>query len=349
MKPPKLRSLEVGRFLAALLIMVSHEINYVRLGSPEFLGGFSLPQPPAVAYFFVLSGFVMMNVHGGQFGQARAVLPFFWRRICRIFPVYWLMLALPLYFFWRQTGAAHLLLLVTLAPVQTADYDPVAWTLRYEAAFYLVFGASLLPRIGPVIFWGWILGMLLVWLPPTFQLAGPAALPPLRYFLANSPVFNQFFYALDVLFLGGIGAGYLFARRRIKPVLAGVIVGAGCAALVVAVRRANFGFSYGAPAAFFWTTGGFGAVMLGLAALEREGALRIGRIADELGRLSYPLYVSHAVVILLMERFFFSARSFPTMPAKVEFFLLLAPSLGLAVMLTYFFDQPIQRWLRKLG
>lgn len=343
----KLRSLELGRFLAALLIMCSHVINYIRInpriaGWHGFLGGFALPQPPGVEYFFVLSGFVMMTVHGHQFGQARAVLPFFWRRICRIYPAYWLALAVTLYFFWAITPTGHLLRLVTLAPVRTAEYVPVAWTLRYETAFYLVFGLALLPVIGRVFFWTWIAMILAVWLPPVFGMAGFAHF---RFWLVTNQVTNLFIYSLDVLFLGGIAAGWLFLRGPIKPLVAWGLAGAGCVGLCFAVRQGGFGFSYGSPRAFLWSAIGFGLITVGVATLERSGVLRFGRLADELGKISYPLYVSHPVVVLLADMFL-QSRSRP-MAALVVFLALLGVIAVVALMVTYLFDQPLMNLLRR--
>ena len=83
----KLRCLELGRFVAALWIMLSHVLDYIRidpnLHGKNFLLPLQLPQPPAVVFFFVLSGFVMMLSHGHQFGQKHAALKFFWRRACQ--------------------------------------------------------------------------------------------------------------------------------------------------------------------------------------------------------------------------------------------------------------------------
>jgi exopolysaccharide production protein ExoZ len=341
----KLRSLELGRFLAALLIMCSHVINYIRIdpriAGHGFLGGFALPQPPGVEYFFVLSGFVMMTAHGHQFGQARAVLPFFWRRICRIYPAYWLALAVTLCLYWRITSAEHLLRLVTLAPVQTAEYDDVAWTLRYEVAFYLVFGLALLPVAGRVVFWGWIAAILMIWLPPVFGLGG---FVHLRFWLATNQVTSQFIYALDTLFLGGIAAGWLFLRGKIRPLVAWGLAGAGCVALYLAVRQGGFGFSYGSPTAFLWAPIGFGLITLGVATLERAGVLRFSRLADELGKISYPLYVSHPVVLLLADMFLRSSAR--PMRAMEAFLVLLGLIAIVALATTYLFDQPVMSLLR---
>jgi exopolysaccharide production protein ExoZ len=342
----KLRSLELGRFLAALLIMCSHVINYIRIdphvAGHGFLGGFALPQPPGVEYFFVLSGFVMMTAHGHQFGQARAVLPFFWRRICRIYPAYWLALAVTLCLYWNVTSTVHLLRLVTLAPVQTAEYDPVAWTLRYEIAFYLVFGLALLPVVGRVVLWGWIAVILAIWLPPAFGLGG---FSQWRFWLATNQVTSLFVYALNALFLGGMAAGWLFLRVQIKPLAALGLTATGCMFLYFAVRQGGFGFSYGSPVAFLWTTSGFGLVMVGLATLEHSGVLRFSGLADQLGKISYPLYISHAVVLTLTDKFVFT--NVRPMKAMDAFLTLLGIIAVVALVVTYLFDQPLMNLLRR--
>ncbi|MFX8653275.1 acyltransferase family protein, partial [Acinetobacter baumannii] len=47
-----------------------------------------------VCFFFVLSGFIIAHVHWKDLGSPDRVSGFLWRRLVRIFPTYWLALAI---------------------------------------------------------------------------------------------------------------------------------------------------------------------------------------------------------------------------------------------------------------
>lgn len=59
--------LELGRFIAASLVVLTHllpQVNdYAALGGRELFHGWQPPGAIGVQYFFVLSGFVMMTAH----------------------------------------------------------------------------------------------------------------------------------------------------------------------------------------------------------------------------------------------------------------------------------------------
>ncbi len=347
----KLRCLELGRFVAALWIMLSHVLDYIRidpnLHGKNFLLPLQLPQPPAVVFFFVLSGFVMMLSHGHQFGQKHAALKFFWRRACRIYPAYWLAMLLPLFLFappwpfWLQ--------LMSLAPIQTNEYDGVAWTLRYEMAFYLFFGLGLLPVIGRYILTAWIALVLVFWFPQGLGLPMPHLLAVAVVHAAQGKVTKMFIYSLDELFLAGMAAALLYRYLLAKPGWCWPAIRLGGVCVFFDIYTGGFGFSYGAPCAFVLGGAGFGLLIAGLGALEAAGRLRLGPWAQELGKISYPLYVIHDEVILLFIRIFTnnpltSGRLTPVLAA----FLMLSLSLAATLALTYFFDQPFQKRVRTM-
>jgi peptidoglycan/LPS O-acetylase OafA/YrhL len=347
----KLRCLELARFIAALWIMLSHVLNYIRidktLRAPDFLLPLQLPQPPAVVFFFVLSGFVMMLSHGHQFGQKGAAPKFFWRRACRIYPAYWLAMILPLWLFtapwpfWLQ--------LMSLAPIQTNDYDGVAWTLRYEMAFYLIFGLGLLPVIGRYILAAWIAVVLLFWLPQGLGLATPHALAMAVLHAAQGSVTKMFLYALDELFLAGMAAALLYRYLLVNPHWCWPAIRVGMVCLAFDVYVGGFGFSYGAPCAFVLGGAGFGLLIAGLAGLEAQNRLRLGSWAQELGKISYPLYVIHESVILLLVRLMANTPlTSGRWAAALAALLMLSLSLAASGALTYLFDQPLQKRLRTL-
>jgi exopolysaccharide production protein ExoZ len=111
-----------------------------------------------VSVFFIISGFIMVNISWKNFGTSRAPAQFLQRRIIRIVPLYWAATILALFFHqfsathgaadgWRELGYSLL-----FVPYQGGDQSwtpilPQGWTLNFEIVFYLLFAAGLfLPR-----------------------------------------------------------------------------------------------------------------------------------------------------------------------------------------------------------
>jgi peptidoglycan/LPS O-acetylase OafA/YrhL len=156
----RLNWVEAGRGLAACLVMASHA--YVVRPIPidprltDRLG------EVGVGFFFVLSGFIMVHVHGRDLGRPATVPHFAWRRLVRIWPTYWLVLAIALLVNRLQRPAMHVhpdlgwvARQLTLWPGDLPFVGP-AWTLRHELLFYTLFVALLVHRrAGLLLFAGW--------------------------------------------------------------------------------------------------------------------------------------------------------------------------------------------------
>jgi len=127
----RLFSLEVGRGVAALLVVLFHYEFY----ASEYLGSASLGKlfqggHAGVEYFFTLSGFIIYYVHRRDIGQLGTLPQFFAKRFIRIVPMYWIVISLSCVVF-----AAH----------------PV-WGARKGLDLYnIVADYLLLPRTGQLI------------------------------------------------------------------------------------------------------------------------------------------------------------------------------------------------------
>ena len=105
-----------------------------------------------VQFFFVLSGFIILHVHGKDIGIHSRVLPYLKKRALRIYPPYILItLALaPVWFIWptepyhRSMGSFVASLL--LVPQPHYPHLDVAWTLIHEVMFYLAFAVLIIHR-----------------------------------------------------------------------------------------------------------------------------------------------------------------------------------------------------------
>ena len=104
-----------------------------------------------VAVFFVISGFCIAAAR-----QKEGAIPFWYRRLVRIFPPYWASLAIVTALIGLRlvtvgvnditilpkdlTGVANTLAALTFPATTTANMNWVYWSLGYELAFYILMG-----------------------------------------------------------------------------------------------------------------------------------------------------------------------------------------------------------------
>ena len=151
----RIDSLQIGRGIAALLVVLHHATGLVSLnGAGSFAGNFFEGGAAGVDFFFVLSGFIIFHRHAREFGQPDKLAEYGWRRLARVFPVYWIvsLAILPLYFLVPGYGipngtdpqviASSLLLL----PMNHGPILFVGWTLTHELWFYLLFAGLIATR-----------------------------------------------------------------------------------------------------------------------------------------------------------------------------------------------------------
>ena len=97
------RGLNSLRFFAAFFVVIGHiPLNQESVGLPHpNYGALFFRGEPAVAFFFVLSGFLItyLLLQERRTTGSVDVMNFYVRRICRIWPVYFLVIAFGLFFY----------------------------------------------------------------------------------------------------------------------------------------------------------------------------------------------------------------------------------------------------------
>lgn len=152
-------TLEIGRFVAALAVVLYHYTAVIEKAYGTLvLGDAFRAGHVGVPYFFVLSGFIIYHVHRGDIGAPGAWNRFAAKRAVRLYPMFWLIAGAMLVGFaliptlagervLTAPGiAADLLLLPHSDAILT-----ISWTLRHEIVFYALF--SLAIWFGPRAFW----------------------------------------------------------------------------------------------------------------------------------------------------------------------------------------------------
>jgi peptidoglycan/LPS O-acetylase OafA/YrhL len=290
-----------------------------------------------VSAFFVVSGFLMVYVHGKDFGGPRATRSFFARRIARIVPLYWLITILygskQIYFgedtFWNTIRSMFFI------PYQSHGdlWRPVlgvGWTLNYEMAFYVIFGLAL------VFSWG-------VWL--VFGVFGSLAL--LNAFEAFGPHNVLDFWSKPIIlyFLAGVALGLARGRTSRGPSFA--VAFSVCVALLSAAALL---------AAVLHASPHHVAIALPIVAISsvavttfaredfRESWVR--RLAKRIGDASYSIYLTHTLVIAPAAKIGV-VKFFPEMPIAAFTILMMIFTAAFGYGVYRYVERPlIKAWTR---
>lgn len=162
-----LYSVQAFRGIAALLVVLFHTTQFIsqKYGVTP-LGGLFIFGFAGVHLFFVLSGYIILFIHRLDIGRPGRVLDFARKRIIRIYPTYWAILAIyaisPL--LRDKLDIAELFQNATLAGEKPHRLVvPTAWTLWYEVMFYAFFSLIILTgKRGYFLVAAWFIGIVLV-------------------------------------------------------------------------------------------------------------------------------------------------------------------------------------------
>jgi peptidoglycan/LPS O-acetylase OafA/YrhL len=209
--------LEIARGVAVLGVMLFHRGTHISLvGTP--LDPLARDGIHSVQIFFIISGFVIYPSLERYRGKGAAGAGrFLWRRLRRIYPPFWISLALAycVSIFIEGAGYAHGEIAASaflLPPILGAAYpNGTYWMLVIEQQFYIVMALLCLP----------IWDRFRVWL--ILLSAGVAILPYIGMF--GSPLVQEMLPRHWLNFLLGICIYLLFAGRQPRRLIAIVLFG----------------------------------------------------------------------------------------------------------------------------
>jgi exopolysaccharide production protein ExoZ len=319
----KLVLLEVGRAVAALIVVLHHADQASQHFGEQGAVRFAIWGQYGVDFFFVLSGFIIAHVHRFDAPGGASAWRYLSKRVTRIYVPY-LPVALAyaaLLFALQPTDNRYWSLIgtLTLWPMERASALTVAWTLSFEMLFYALF---LLRYISHSLFWAasaiWF-GFLLM---TGMGLIATPASPPLLEALAD-PIVTQFFC--------GVAAAYILhflPSRGCGWVMAAGILGLGLVVLYWSGQRALLG-----PP--------LGLVVLALAMIEVRGMGAMMRGAVFLGASSYAIYLVHSPVVSIVAQL---TSGGPDRWVVITLCVILGIALGILYHVTV--ERPAIRWFR---
>ncbi len=343
----RVETLEALRGVAALLVVLYHlqYIFEVKAGIVPF-GGLFGSGDRGVDLFFVLSGFIIMTTHMRDIGSSVRLLPYLYKRSCRIFPSVWIMTLVAAALYADHFGGADkaaklepwsVVASALLLPQNGPALVNVTWTLKYEVFFYAVFALLIVSR-------RFGLSVLLAW-------QGVIVLTAAGMLHWVNPVAAFYVRPLCLEFGIGMFCAWLVLRQdlRMRAVFSsGCLLAVGLIGFAGGLLYEALRVSHGLEAARVVVFGGSsGTMILGLTRLERDGHIRAPALLAALGSVSYAVYLVHYSVITLAATLLVRIGWIPLNDAV----LLGCAALGVAAGAGFhhLVDQPIQVRLRGLG
>jgi len=337
---PHLPRIQALRGIAALAVVLSHLYVIEGKYSPDqILGAWARFGMAGVDLFFVISGFIMVYVSWQGPRGGAAPLPFLWRRITRIYPLYWIVSAAVLVVWllrpdlvFASSPDPNIMRSFLLLPQSGEPLLAVGWTLIHEMYFYLIFaGVLLLPR-----HWmGWVLG---AWCVGVTMIGAV-------FDFAGSPTLALIFNPLLFEFVAGAGLALLYLRRgavNLLPIFAALLL------LVVGnwVFMNPAGVDVLSDHAHRTTI--IGPIAIALFAVF---GLKFGVLDKRpliwLGDISYSLYLTHVLTLSLVGRL---ARDFldeGLVDNLVFIFAMFVAALFVAHLTYIWIERPLIRLFRR--
>lgn len=302
-KIKKLYGIQELRGVASLMIVLYH-VTYIsnECLNYSFMGGLFDFGYGGVDLFFVISGFLVYYVHCLELGKKQFGIDFLIKKCLRIFPIYWLVLSLLLmvYFLIPSYGLeeirnpVYILLSFLLLPLRNMSNSAlsVAWTLRYELLFYLLFSAVFFLKrktaAALLLLWVVISAVNLV-----LRMTGSGT---------ENFDFNFLFSAYNLEFALGSISAYLVLNTYIKKRLSLIIFLSGILIFIVnsmldAVCHLQLHrfFYYGIPAVI---------IIFGMTAYELNHGMRHIKPLVFLGNASYSVFLVHLPTISFLNKVF---------------------------------------------
>lgn len=331
----RFEGIQALRFIAALLVVVTHASAYV---AGRLIEGYPIWSSGAagVDVFFVISGFVMVVSSRGLIGRPDGARTFLLRRASRVVPLYWgattlkiaAVIAAPAAVVNGGLDIGHIVRSYLFLPSYNEQgllvpVVGVGWTLNFEMFFYAMFAAGMALRISPTRF-------------VAVLFSGLSIVALFRQ--PDWPAVAFWFDTIVLEFVAGMFiAHWCMSGVRVPPVFAAALATVGFVGLL---------WPWGVvPDMMRLLTWGMPAVMIvtGVALLEPVLQGRVPATLISLGDSSYALYLFHPMIAPLAPVLLAKA-AMPNAPLSIV--LSIALSMAAAIAVYRFGERPLTSLLK---
>lgn len=325
---PKTRvfELDVLRFLAAFAVVLYH-LTYRNINGQALFGDLDVITRfgfLGVNLFFMISGFVILWTAVG-----RTPVQFMISRFSRLYPIFWVAIAITLLGIWIMQGETFDLAQILANMTMVAGYlnqeyiDNVYWTLQVEIKFYvLVFILIMFKQVNNIERWliVWLIGCVASYYVPVLSIVtihpyGPYFISGATLYLVwkerLTPVKSLILLACLIMSLietMNVTPGYIFGQDPLDSKIAAAIV-FGCYIMMLAIA--------------------LGHMKIG----ERQYLFRMAM-------MTYPLYLLHSK----LGKMIFDNLG---MNKYISLFIVLVFILGLCYVLAVYVDRPLNKASNK--
>jgi peptidoglycan/LPS O-acetylase OafA/YrhL len=335
-----LKTLQACRAAAALLVVLLHTSVSI-FAVPKYFSSRPFGRLFDFGYagvdlFFVLSGFIIMHAHRADLGRPERLPRYLLRRVRRIYPTYWAVLALLLggYFLVPSLGTGSQrdfgVIVRSFLLLPEPHGEPilgVAWSLVFEMFFYLLFALLLVRR------WlGWT------------AFAGLAALACVRPWAEQYP-FDFLGSEYHFRFLAGLLVAVVTSRWRIpRPRLVALcgltmFLGTGLISTypdAIATRLRSAGFTLGST-----------LLLAGLVEWEKTRVVAVPRLVLFLGDASYSIYLVHLLALSVLAKVTMAIRLDSLVPHTILFVGVVAGAIAAGAAFHLYVELPLRAIGRK--
>jgi len=332
------------RGVCALLVLYFHLVYHIFYGGPEHsvprgtlsyyfvAGAFDLGKY-AVAIFFIISGFLIPStLSGTNPSLGRYVI----HRLFRLYPAYWVSLAVAIFLPLLSTGHVGVPLLQALVNVTmlqkfvgVPDAIGAYWTLQIELVFYFLCGAL------------FVASLLTARLQMIYVALAAAMVTAAGRYVSGRELPVALFIALSLMFLGDMIRAYLRGSVDLRKLLYGLTC-VGCCLIPIC------GLAYGTGAGryvltYYMAIATFFVALRSSRTIASNAFLR--PILSFLGEISYGVYLLHSPIGLAVAGYLFRRTGSRMLSGTAAFGLTIAGAYLVFVLV----ERPCIKLGKKLG
>jgi peptidoglycan/LPS O-acetylase OafA/YrhL len=355
--PPRFEFVDALRGLAALYVVIYHMIVVPRLADvgpeldvPHWAYAVARRGDTAVTLFFIISAFSLCHTMQARRAERHEVHDFYIRRLFRIAPLFYVMIAVHMMRDWLDYHVLHgpgeiainFLFIFNFFPGSVLGIVWASWTVGVEMIFYMIF-PLLFARLGGIA--------AAIALCFAALLAGVAFNEVAAHLAITDAIRARFdqlsFFRHLPIFVFGMLCWLVFDRtiaRQPRPPAVGAALILGSLWAYHAYLHGLLGFlfpdNYGDGA--YWPAIIYGGLLLGLGILP--SSIFVNSATLFCGRISYSIYLIHSPVVFYLTpvyRRIYASGS----PLSAKFVICAAVTLGVVLPLAW----ASYRWIELPG